>query len=39
MRAAADAGFRIVTFGRLTLRADAVVACAAAVLFYIWGDL
>ena len=37
--AAAAAGFRIVTFGRLTFRADAVVACAAAVLLYIWGDL
>lgn len=39
VRAAADAGFRVVTFGRLTFRADAVVACASAVLFYIWGDL
>ena len=37
--AAAAAGFRIVTFGRLTFRADAVVACTAAVLFYVWGDL
>ena len=37
--AAAAAGFRIVTFGRLTFRADAVVACTAAVLLYIWGDL
>lgn len=39
VQAAVDAGFRVVTFGRLTLRADAVVACAAAVLLYIWGDL
>ena len=39
VRAATDAGFRVVTFGRLTFRADAVVACASAVLFYIWGDL
>lgn len=37
--AARAAGFRVVTFGRLTFRADAVVACAAAVLLYVWGDL
>lgn len=39
LAAAADAGFQVVTLGRLTFRADAVVACAAAVLLYIWGDL
>ena len=39
VQAAAAAGFRVVTFGRLTFRADAVVACAAAVLLYVWGDL
>ena len=39
VEAAVAAGFRVVTLGRLTFRADAVVACAAAVLFYIWGDL
>lgn len=39
IEAAVAAGFRVVTFGRLTFRADAVVACAAAVLLYIWGDL
>ena len=39
VQAAAAAGFRIVTFGRLTFRADAVVACVAAILLYIWGDL
>ena len=39
VEAAVAAGFRIVTFGRLTFRADAVVACAAAVLLYVWGDL
>ena len=39
VEAAVAAGFRLVTFGRLTLRAEAVVACAAAVLLYIWGDL
>ena len=39
VEAAVAAGFRVVTFGRLTFRADAVVACAAAVLLYIWGDL
>ena len=39
VEAAAAAGFRIVTFGRLTFRADAVVACTTAVLLYIWGDL
>ena len=39
VEAAVAAGFRVVTFGRLTLRADAVVACAAAVLLYVWGDL
>ena len=37
--AAVAAGFRLVTFGRLTLRADAVVACTAAVLLHIWDDL
>ena len=39
LEAAAAAGFDVVTFGRLTFRADAAVACAAAVLLYIWGDL
>ena len=39
LAAAAAAGFDVVTFGRLTFRADAAVACAAAVLLYIWGDL
>ena len=39
VEAAVGAGFRVVTFGRLTFRADAVVACAAAILLYIWGDL
>lgn len=39
VEAAVAAGFRVVTFGRLTFRADAVVACAAAVLLYLWGDL
>ena len=39
VEAAVAAGFRAVTFGRLTFRADAVVACAAAVLLYLWGDL
>ncbi len=39
VEAAVAAGFRVVTFGRLTFRADAVVACAAAILLYIWGDL
>ena len=39
MGAAVAAGFRLVTFGRLTLRADAVVACTAAVLLHIWDDL
>ena len=37
--AAAAAGFVPVTFGRRTLRADAVVVCAVSVLQYIWGDL
>lgn len=39
VEAAVAAGFRVVTFGRLTFRADAVVACAAAILLYVWGDL
>ena len=39
VEAAAAAGFRVVTFGRLTFRADAVIACTAAILLYIWGDL
>ncbi len=39
VEAAVAAGFRVVTFGRLTFRADAAVACAAAILLYIWGDL
>lgn len=32
-------GFVPITFGRLTLRADAVVVSAVSVLQYIWGDL
>ncbi|MCY4506147.1 MAG: 16S rRNA (uracil(1498)-N(3))-methyltransferase [Acidobacteria bacterium] len=39
VEAAVAAGFRGVTLGRLTFRADAVVACATAVLLYVWGDL
>lgn len=39
LEAAAAAGFHVVTLGRLTFRADAAVACAAAVLLYVWGDL
>ena len=39
VEAAVAAGFRVVTLGRLTFRADAVVACATAVLLYVWGDL
>lgn len=37
--AAKAAGFVPITFGRLTLRADAVVVSAVSVLQYIWGDL
>ncbi len=37
--AARAAGFLPMTFGRRTLRADAVVVCAVSVLQYIWGDL
>lgn len=37
--AATAAGFLPVTFGRRTLRADAVVVCAVSVLQYLWGDL
>jgi 16S rRNA (uracil1498-N3)-methyltransferase len=37
--AAQASGFVPVTFGRLTLRADAVVVSAVSVLQYIWGDL
>ena len=39
VEAASAAGFRLVTFGRLTFRADAVVACTTAILLYLWGDL
>jgi len=37
--AAKKAGFVPITFGRLTLRADAVVISAVSVLRYIWRDL
>jgi 16S rRNA (uracil1498-N3)-methyltransferase len=37
--AAQAAGFVLVTLGRRTLRADAVVVSAVSVLQYIWGDL
>jgi len=36
---ASSSGFRLLTFGRLTMRADAVVIRAVSVLQYIWGDL
>ena len=36
---ASSAGFRLLTLGRLTMRADAVVIRAVSVLQYIWGDL
>ena len=37
--AAKVSGFVPITFGRLTLRADAVVVSTVSVLQYIWGDL
>ena len=39
IEAARMAGFVPITFGRLTLRADAVVISAVSVLQYIWRDL
>lgn len=37
--AAAAAGFRLLTLGSSTLRADAAPAAALAILQYVWGDL
>ncbi len=39
VEAAAGAGFRLLTLGSRTLRADAAPAAALAILQYVWGDL
>ena len=39
VEAAAGAGFRLLTLGSRTLRADAAPAAALAILQYLWGDL
>ena len=39
MALALDAGFRPLTLGRRTWRADAAALCAVGVLQYLWGDL
>ena len=39
VQAAVDAGFKTLTLGRRTLRADAVAVIAIGVLQYEWGDL
>ena len=39
VQAAVDAGFKTLTLGRRTLRADAVAVIAIGVLQYQWGDL
>ncbi|MEE2637735.1 MAG: RsmE family RNA methyltransferase [Acidobacteriota bacterium] len=36
---AVNAGFRALTLGRLTLRADAVGVSAVSILQYVWGDV
>ena len=39
VEAAAGAGFRLLTLGSRTLRADAAPAAALAILQYVWGEL
>jgi 16S rRNA (uracil1498-N3)-methyltransferase len=39
LKAASDHGFRLITLGRRTLRADAAPIAAISVLQFLWGDL